>query len=76
MLTGEHKVRVFEFIVLRGVFGCKMEEVERELREVHVEEVCYLCSVPYTFRMIKSKADVVCMSGMKNEHKIIVRITN
>jgi uncharacterized membrane protein len=38
-LTEEHRVRVFENMVLRRIFGPKRDEVTGEWRKVHNEEL-------------------------------------
>jgi hypothetical protein len=35
----EHRLRVFENRVLRGIFGPKSDEVARECRKLHNEEL-------------------------------------
>jgi hypothetical protein len=43
-LREEHRLRVFESRVLRMIFGPKRDEVTRELRGIHNEELKYLYS--------------------------------
>jgi hypothetical protein len=38
-LTEEHRLRVFENRVLRGIFGVKWDEVPGEWRRLHNEEL-------------------------------------
>jgi hypothetical protein len=54
-LREEHRLRVFENRVLRGMFGPKRYEIERGCRKVHNEELHNLYCSPGITRMIKSK---------------------
>jgi hypothetical protein len=51
----EHRLRVFEKRVLRGIFGPKRDEVTGDWRELHNEELHNLYSSPNIIRMIKSR---------------------
>jgi hypothetical protein len=51
-LRAEHKLRVFENRVLRGIFGPKREEVTRGLIQLHNEELYNSFSSPNT-RVLK-----------------------
>ena len=42
-LREEHRLRVFENRVLRGIFGAKRDEVTEEWRKLHNEELNDLC---------------------------------
>jgi hypothetical protein len=53
-LREEHRLRVFENRVLRRVFGPKRDEVTREWRKLHNEELHNLYSSPDIIRQIKS----------------------
>jgi hypothetical protein len=46
---------VFENRVVRRIFGCKRDEVTRDWRKVHNEELHDLYSSPTIVRMIKSR---------------------
>jgi hypothetical protein len=46
---------VFEKKVLRRIFGPKRDEVTREWRKLHNEELNVLYSSPNTFRVIKTR---------------------
>jgi len=48
-------LRVFENRVSRRIFGPKREEVTREQRKLHNEELNYHCPSPNIFRVIKSR---------------------
>jgi len=49
---------MFENRALRSIFGCKTDEVAREWRKVHKEELNDLYSSPNTVRVIKSRKSV------------------
>ena len=49
-LTGERRLRVFEYRVLRRIFGPRMDEVTGKL---HNEELNYLYSSPNIVRVVK-----------------------
>jgi len=55
-LREEHRLRVFENRVLRRIFGPKRDEVTREWRKLHTEELNDLYSSPNIFRVIKSRS--------------------
>ena len=48
-------LRVFENRVLRGIFGAKREEVTREWRKLHNEELYGLYCSPNVISLIKSR---------------------
>ena len=54
-LREEHRLRVFENRVLRGIFGAKRDEVTGEWRKLHNEELNDLYSSPNIVRVIKSR---------------------
>jgi hypothetical protein len=54
-LREERRLRVFENRVLRRIFGLKRDEVTREWRELHNEELNDLYSAPNIIRVIKSR---------------------
>jgi hypothetical protein len=54
-LREERKLRVFENMVLRGMFGPRRDEVMGEWRRFHNEELNDLYSTPNTVRVIKSR---------------------
>jgi len=54
-LREERKLRVFENMVLRRIFGPRKEEVTEEWRRLHNEELNDLYSSPNILRVIKSR---------------------
>ena len=54
-LREERRLRVFENRVLRRIFGPKRDEVKREWRKLHNEELNDLFCSPNIIRMIKSR---------------------
>ena len=65
-LREERKLRVFEKLVLRGIFGPGRDEVTGERRRLYNEELNDLYSSPSIVRVIKSRrirsdGHVACM---------------
>jgi hypothetical protein len=54
-LSEEHRLRVFENWVLRGIFVGKRDGVTGECRQLHNEELNDLYSSPTVVRVIKSR---------------------
>jgi len=54
-LREERKLRVFENMVLRRIFGPRRDEVTGEFRRLHNEELNDLYSSPNIVRVIKSR---------------------
>jgi hypothetical protein len=54
-LREEHRLRVFENSVLRGIFGAKRDGVTGEWRRLHNEELNDPYSSPNIIRVIKSQ---------------------
>jgi hypothetical protein len=52
-LKEESRLRVFENMVMRRIFGPKRDEVTEEWRKLHNEELNYLYSLPNIVRVIK-----------------------
>jgi hypothetical protein len=57
MLREEHRLRVFENRVLRRIFGPKRDEVMREWRKLHNEELHNLYSSPDIIRQVKANEE-------------------
>jgi hypothetical protein len=55
ILSEEHRPKVFENKVPRGTFGPKRDEVTRDWRKLHNEELRDLYSSTSIIRMIKSR---------------------
>jgi hypothetical protein len=54
-LREEKKLRVFEVLVLRRIFGPRRDEVTGEWRRLHIEELNDLYTSPNMVRVIKSR---------------------
>jgi len=54
-LREERKLRVFENMVLRRIFGPRRDEVKREWRRLHNDELNDLYSSPNIVRVMKSR---------------------
>ena len=54
-LREERKLRVFENMVFRRIFGPRRDEVTGEWRRLHNEELKDLCSSSNIVRVIKSR---------------------
>jgi len=54
-LRDKRKLRVFENMVLRRIFGPRRDEVTEEWRRLHNEEINDLYSSPNIVRVIKSR---------------------
>jgi hypothetical protein len=54
-LSEEHRLRVFENMVLRGIVGPKRDAVTGEWRRRHIEDLNDLYSTPNIIRVIKSR---------------------
>jgi hypothetical protein len=54
-LREERRLRVFESMVLRRIFGCERDEVTGEWRKLHNEELNDLYCSPNVIRVTKSR---------------------
>jgi hypothetical protein len=76
MLGEEHTLRVFERRVLRRLFGPNSDEVTRDWRKLHDEELYNLYILQNVVRMIKSRRlrwleHVSFMGEMRNVYRIL-----
>jgi hypothetical protein len=77
ILWEEHRLRVFENRVLRRIIGLKRDEVTKEWRKLHNEELHILYSSPNIIRQIKSRrtrwaGHVECMGEERKMYKVLV----
>ena len=76
-LWEDKKLRVFENMVLRRIFGPRRDEVTGEWRRLHNEELNDLYSSPNIVRVIKSRrmrraGHVVCMGEERGVYRVLV----
>jgi hypothetical protein len=76
-LREEHRLRVFENRVLRGIFGPKRDVVTGEWRKLHSGELHNLYSSPDIIRQIKSRrmrwaGHVARMGERRNVYRVLV----
>jgi hypothetical protein len=76
-LREEHRLRVFENMVLRRIFGPTRDEVTGDWRKLHNEQLHNLYSSPNIIRMIKSRrmkwaGHVARMGETRNAYMILV----
>ena len=77
ILREERRLRVFENRVLRRVFGPKRDEVTKEWRKLHNEELSDVYSLPNIVWMIKSRrmrwaGHVARMGEGRGVHRFLV----
>jgi hypothetical protein len=73
----ELKLRVFESMVLRGIFGPKRDELMGEWRKLLNGELHNLCSSSDIIRRMKSRrmrwvGHVACIGEWRNSYKFLV----
>jgi hypothetical protein len=73
----EHRLRVFEYRVLRRIFGPRRDEVKGDWRKLHNEELHNLYCSPNVIRMIKSRrmrwaGHVARMGETRNAYRLLV----
>jgi hypothetical protein len=68
----ERRMRVFEYRVLRRIFGSKRDEVTEEWRKLHIEEPNDLYSSPNIVRMKKSRMGGAC--NVHGESRSVCRV--
>jgi len=74
-LREEHRLRVFENMVLRRIFGPMRDEVAGEWRKLQNEELNDLCSSPIIVRVIKSrKMRWAGHVGSMGEMRVVYRV--
>jgi len=76
-LREERKLRVFENMVLRRIFGPRKDEVTGEWRRFHIEELNDLYSSPSIVRVIKPRrmrwaGHVARMGEEKEVYRVLV----
>jgi len=76
-LREEYRLRVFENSVLRRIFGSRRDEVTREWRKLHDEELNDLYSSPSIVQVIKSRGmrwagHVASMWERKGVYRVLV----
>ena len=76
-LKGERKLRVFENMVIRRIFGPRRDEVMGEWRRLHNKELNDLYSSPNIVRVIKSRrmrwaGYMACMGQEKGVYRVLV----
>jgi len=76
-LREERKLRVFENMVLRRIFGPRRDEVTGEWRRLHYEELNDLYCSPNIVRVIKSRRmrwaeHVACMGEESGVYRVLV----
>jgi len=76
-LREERKLRVFENMVLRRIFGPRRDEVMGEWRRLHNEELNDFYSSPNIMRVIKSRrirlaGYVACLGEERRVYRVLV----
>jgi hypothetical protein len=73
----EHRLRVFEYRVLKKIFGPKRDEVTGEWKKLHNEELRDVYSSPSIIKIIKSRrmrwaGHVARMGEKRKVYKLLV----
>ena len=76
-LREERKLRVFENMVVRRIFGPRRDGVTGEWRRLHNEELNYLYSSPNIVRVVKSRrmrwaGHVARMGEVRGVYRVLV----
>jgi hypothetical protein len=76
-LKEECRLRVFENMVLRGVFGPKRDEATGEWRKLHYQQLNDLYSLPNIVRVVNSRrmrwaGHVARMGEERGVHRVLV----
>jgi hypothetical protein len=76
LTTGNVRLKVFENSVLRRVFGPKRDEITREWKKLHNEELNYLYSLPNIVWVVKLRrmgwaGHVARMGEAKGLHRVL-----
>ena len=76
-LREERKLRVFENMMLRRIFGPRRDEVTGDCRKMHNEELNVLYCSPNIVRVIKSRrmrwaGHVACMGEERGVYRVLV----
>jgi hypothetical protein len=76
-LREERRLKVFENMLLRRVFGPRRDEVTGEWRKLHNDELNDLYSLPNTVRVVKSRrmrwaGHVARMGEGRGVHRVLV----
>jgi len=76
-LREKRKLRVFENMVLRRIFGQRRDEVTGDWRRLHNEELNVLYSSPNILRVIKWRrkrraGHVACMGEERGVYRVVV----
>jgi hypothetical protein len=67
----QHRLRLLEGKVLKGIFGAKRDEIIRRWRKRHYEEFHNLYSSPNIITMVKSKSEMGLACSKHGREKCI-----
>ena len=75
-LRREYRPRILDNRAMRKVFGPKKDEVTRDWRKFHCEDLHYLYSSPNIIRVIKSgmrwEQHVACVVEIRSAYRVLV----